>query len=108
MAHGGFGPPGSVTTTTAEIAERIRDAAAHGTRLRVIGRGHWLAANRPVQADATLPLDGYSGIVDYVPGDFTLTARAGTTLAEIARAARDQGQWLALDPLGSDEGSIGA
>ncbi len=108
MAHGGLGPAAPVTTTAAEIAERVREAAAHGTRLRIIGRGHWLAANRPVQADTMLPLDGCSGVVDYVPGDFTLTARSGTPLAEIARLAREQGQWLAIDPLGDDEGSIGA
>ncbi len=108
MAHGPLGPAGSVTTTAAEIAERVRDAAARGTRLRIVGRGAWLAANRPVRADAELPVAGCHGVCEYVPGDFTLTARGGTPLAEIARLTRAQGQWLALDPYGDDQGSIGA
>src|SRR5439155_9619738 len=48
------------------------------------------------------------GIVEYVPGDLTLTARAGTTLAEIRDATAAEQQWLALDPHGSDDGTIGA
>ena len=49
-----------------------------------------------------------SGITEYVPGDLTLTARAGTTLGEIRDATAAHGQWLALDPYGADEGTIGA
>ena len=45
-------------------------------------------------------MSGYEGIIEYEPGDLTLTARAGTTLDEIARATAANGQWLALDPLG--------
>jgi glycolate oxidase FAD binding subunit len=41
-----------------------------------------------------------TGIVEYEPGDLTLTARTGTTLAEIARATAEHGQWFALDPVG--------
>jgi glycolate oxidase FAD binding subunit len=53
-------------------------------------------------------LDGLTGIVDYTPGDLTLTARAGTTLAEIATATAANGQWLSLTPWGGDDGSLGA
>jgi glycolate dehydrogenase FAD-binding subunit len=97
-----------LVNTAAAIANSVRRAAASGTRLRVRGRGGWLDANRPVAADAELPVEACRGIVEYVPGDLTLTARAGTTLGEIARAAREHGQWLALDPFGGDAGSIGA
>jgi glycolate oxidase FAD binding subunit len=45
--------------------------------------------------------------VEYVPGDLTLTARAGTPLSAIQREAAPHGQWLTLDPFGKD-GSIGA
>jgi FAD/FMN-containing dehydrogenase len=38
-----------------------------------------------------------SGIADYSPADMVLTARAGTTLAEIQAAARQHGQYLPLD-----------
>jgi glycolate dehydrogenase FAD-binding subunit len=94
--------------TTPQIADTVRGAAAHGTRLRVVGRGHWLTANRPVHADSALSVRECAGIVEYVPGDFVLTARAGTSLAEIADATGAAGQWLPLDPWGGDDGSIGA
>jgi glycolate oxidase FAD binding subunit len=53
-------------------------------------------------------LDGLTGIVDYTPGDLTLTARAGTALDEIATASASHGQWHALAPRGGDAGSLGA
>ncbi|HEY2855735.1 MAG TPA: FAD-binding protein [Gemmatimonadaceae bacterium] len=92
-----------------ELRDRVRDAAGRRLALRVAGRGSWLDANRPVQAEATLDVSGHSGIVEYEPGDLTLTARAGTTLEEIARATAAHGQWLSLDPYGDPtRSSLGA
>ncbi|PYP65762.1 MAG: hypothetical protein DMD26_09925, partial [Gemmatimonadetes bacterium] len=86
--------------STAEVREQVRDAAARERRLRIAGGETWLDANRPVRAGATLVMRSLSGIVEYEPGDLTLTARAGTTMDEIARATSAHGQWLALDPFG--------
>jgi glycolate oxidase FAD binding subunit len=61
-----------------------------------------------VRADAVLPLGALRGVVDHVPGDLTLTARAATPLGEIAAAAAAAGQFLPLDPPGSDDGTLGA
>lgn len=94
--------------TTQDVAAAVRDAAARHTPLRVVGRGHWLDAGAPVSPAMPLALDALSGIVAYTPGDLTLTARAGTTLADIAAVTAEHGQWLALDPFGSDDGTIGA
>ena len=63
-------------------------------------------AGRPCTAVAPIAAD--AGIVSYEPGDLTLTARAGTSLAEIERATAAQGQWLTLDPFGPRTGTIGA
>jgi glycolate oxidase FAD binding subunit len=93
---------------TEQIAERVREAAVRPLPLRVAGRGHWLDAGRPVAAREVLSLEAATGIVDYTPGDLTLTARAGTTLAEIASATAAERQWLALDPPGPLTGTIGA
>ena len=76
--------------------------------LRIVGRGTWLDAGRPVSAADTISTREHSGITEYVPGDLTLTARAGTTLGEIRDAAAAHGQWLALNPYGTNEGTIGA
>ncbi|HJQ19733.1 MAG TPA: FAD-binding protein, partial [Gemmatimonadaceae bacterium] len=87
--------------------ERVRRARESGNPLRVSGAGTWLGAGRPVAGDAC-SLAEDRGIVEYVPGDLTLTARAGTTLADIDVATREHDQWLPLDPWGGDAGTIGA
>ncbi|HEY7896593.1 MAG TPA: FAD-binding protein, partial [Gemmatimonadaceae bacterium] len=94
--------------TSDDVAAAVKDAAQHRAPLRIVGRGHWLDAGPPALAATPLALDALSGIVAYTPGDLTLTARAGTTLAEIAAVTAEHGQWLALDPFGTDDGTIGA
>ena len=90
------------------MAETVAAANNEGRTVRISGRGSWLGAGGPVQASEALSLASYSGIVDYVPGDLTITVRAGTPLSEIAHATGEQGQWLPLDPPGSSDGTIGA
>ncbi len=94
--------------STADVRDAVRDARAGGTALRIRGAGTWMAAGAPVDGARELSLGGVSGIVDYVPGDLTLTARAGTPLAEIARTTAAERQWLALDPFGDPNGTLGA
>lgn len=94
--------------TTEAIQEQVNDARQAGTPLRIVGRSHWLDAGRPVAASRTLSVASHSGVVDYVPGDLTITVRSGTTLREISEVTAHEGQWFPLDPFGSDEGTIGA
>ena len=70
--------------STERVTSAIRDCLASGTALRISGRGTWLDAGRPVRAGNALSLAEDAGVVSYVPGDLTLTVRAGTTLSEIA------------------------
>lgn len=92
-----------------EVRDQVGDAVARGRSLRIVAGGSWLDANRPVHADATLLVSNLSDIVEYEPGDLTLTARAGTTLDAIARVTAEHGQWLALDPPGDPtRATIGA
>lgn len=93
---------------TAAVADRVRSAAAPRTPLRLLGAGTWLDAGAPCDANEPLHLGVMQGITHYEPGDLTLTARAGTSLAMLAAATRAEGQWLPLDPAGSNDGSIGA
>jgi glycolate oxidase FAD binding subunit len=93
---------------TLPIQERVRSAGESRATLRITGRSHWLGAGRPVAAIETFSTASYAGVVDYVPGDLTITVRAGTTLAEIAVITGKEGQWFPVDPSGSDDGTIGA
>jgi len=94
--------------STETIAAAIRESGATLTPLRISGRSKWLDAGRPVRAAKDLSLRDDTGVVSYVPGDLTLTVRAGTTLGEIERVTLEHDQWLPLDPYGSSDGTIGA
>jgi glycolate oxidase FAD binding subunit len=93
---------------TESVVGIVREGVASRTPLRIAGSGNWLSAGRPVKANRTLSLRDDAEVVNYVPGDLTLTVRAGTTLAEIERITGEHDQWLPLDPFGSDDGTIGA
>jgi len=94
--------------STEAIAAAVRESNATRTPLRISGRSNWLTAGRPVRASKSLSLRDDTGVVSYVPGDLTLTVRAGTPLSEIERVTREHDQWLPLDPYGSNDGTIGA
>jgi glycolate oxidase FAD binding subunit len=94
--------------STEAVATAVRESNATRTPLRISGRSNWLTAGRPVRATKYLSTRDDSGVVSYVPGDLTLTVRAGTPLSEIERVTREHDQWLPLDPYGSDDGTIGA
>lgn len=94
--------------STAAVQERVRAARVSRRPLRIAGASTWMDAGRPVDPNAELSLAGDRGIVEYVPGDLTLTARAGTPFDEIDRATRSNEQWLPLAPWGGSRGTLGA
>jgi glycolate oxidase FAD binding subunit len=94
--------------STEAVVAAVRESVASRRPLRIAGRASWLSAGRPVKGGKALSLRDDSGVVSYVPGDLTLTIRAGTTLAEIEGITGEHDQWLPLDPFGSDDGTIGA
>ena len=98
----------SVETRANPIADLVRDAAAARTPLRIAGRSHWIDAGRPVRATRIASLATHAGVVDYVPGDLTITLRSGTTLRDIENVTAAEGQWFPSDPFGSTDGTIGA
>lgn len=98
----------AIATGTHPVRELVSDAMSAGTPLRVSGRSHWIDAGRPVNATRIASLASHAGVVDYVPGDLTITVRSGTTLREIADVTQANGQWFPLDPFGSPDGTIGA
>ena len=97
-----------ISATAEAVREIIRESSESATPLRVSGRAHWIDAGRPVAARKVLSLSAHSGVIEYVPGDLSITVRAGTTLREIESITREQGQWFPLDPHGVEDGTIGA
>ncbi len=94
--------------TAVEAAVMVREAASAGCVLRLVGAGTWLTAGHSVQADTELSTEQLAGITQYRPEDLTLSAGAGTTIAELDEATRAHGQWCPLLPWGDDRGTIGA
>jgi glycolate oxidase FAD binding subunit len=97
-----------VAPDVALIADRVRSARAKRTPLRITGAGTWLDAGHPCDATESVDIGALRGITRYEPGDLTLTARAGTSLADITRATSAEGQWLTLDAHGAASGTLGA
>jgi glycolate oxidase FAD binding subunit len=93
---------------TGELARRVRDADTNRRPLRVVGAGTWLATGIPIDAIEDISCASSDEIVEYVPGDLTITVGAGMSLAAIADATIAHDQWLTLDPFGSSTGTIGA
>lgn len=97
--------PPSPTVET--IAARVRQANEERRPLRIVGAGTWKLAPA-VDATTTLEIAGLDEIVEYVPGDLTITVGAGVRLSTIDRVTAEHGQWLTLDPFGAPDGTIGA
>ena len=94
--------------TVTEVREEVRTALRRDESIRVAGSGTWMDAGRPVSAEHVLSVESLNGVVNYEPGDFTITVRAGTELQLIADTAAKERQWLPLDPFGSPTGTVGA
>lgn len=90
------------------MAATLEWAAAR--RLSVVIRGQgsklgWGARSGPI--DVLLDMSRLDRIIDYQPGDLTVTAEAGIRLQELNRHLASHGQWLALDPPFADRATIG-
>jgi len=81
----------------AELADRIRTAAAQGTPVRIRGGGTKDFYGERLEGE---PLDtrGLQGVVSYEPSELVVTVRAGTPLAELEQVLAGRGQCLPFEP----------
>jgi glycolate oxidase FAD binding subunit len=79
----------------AELADIVASATE---AFEIIGNGTRRGLGRPVDAQQTLDLSGFSGIRNYEPEELILEAGAATPLAEIEDAVCKAGQQLAFEP----------
>jgi glycolate oxidase FAD binding subunit len=87
--------------TTAELQELVLAAP----RLSVRGGGSKPGLARPVANAVAVDLHGLSGILEYVPDEFVVTAQAGTPVSQIADELARHGQYLPFDPLLAGRGA---
>ncbi|MFL5402067.1 MAG: FAD-binding oxidoreductase [Gemmatimonadales bacterium] len=102
----GDGVPRATPDSADALTLVCRLAHEEGWKIRVEGRGTWLPADAP--ADLAVSTRGLEQIVSVSPADLVATVQAGTSLEALRRRLADYGMWLALDPPGRPERSIGS
>jgi glycolate oxidase FAD binding subunit len=82
------------------ILEKFSDAirqAGESRPLRLRGGGSKDFYGQALEGEV-LDTRGFSGIVAYEPSELVITARCGTSLAEVEAALRERGQMLTFEP----------
>jgi glycolate oxidase FAD binding subunit len=98
-----------------DVAAAVEWAAGEGKTLEIVGRGSKRRVGRAAQWDLTLDLSGLTGVTLYEPEELVLSARAGTSVAEIETLIGGKGQELAFEPMdcgplfgaGASKGTLG-
>jgi glycolate oxidase FAD binding subunit len=80
-----------------KLSEKVREAARSNAGLRLRGGGTKDFYGQALEGEV-LDTRGLSGIVAYEPSELVITARCGTSLAEVEAAMRERGQMLAFEP----------
>lgn len=83
---------------TNELIAQVRDAVEAKETLAISAGCSKTFMGRQIETDRTIDVSGHTGIVSYQPVELVMTARAGTTLAEIESALAENNQMLACEP----------
>ena len=100
------GLPCAVPTSTDCVAAVLGTAHEEGWRVRVEGSGSWLCGDAP--CDLILSTRGLDRITAMSGEDLVGTAEAGVELQALRRRLADRRLWLAVDPPGRPERTIGS
>jgi len=94
--------PGSAEAVALVLAAARRE----GWRVRLEGRGSWLVPDAP--ADLVLSTRGLVGPPAVHPADLVATVPAGLPFATLQAELAQHGTWLALDPPGHPDRTVGS
>lgn len=86
-----------------ELQELVKDHK----RIHVIGNGSKPSLHQTTADVLVAELNGFRGIIEYQPQEYTMTVRAGTPVAEIQAELKRHKQYLPFDPLLPDRATIG-
>ena len=91
-----------------EVATVLGIAAEASLPVIPWGGGTRMAVGAPpARAGLVLGLTRMSRLLEHEPGDLTVSAEAGMTLAALQAELGKRGQWLSLDPAQADRATIG-
>ncbi len=91
---------------TDALALVCRLAHDEGWKIRIEGRATWQPPDAP--ADLAVSTRALDDVVSVSPADLVATVQAGAPMDAVRRRLAEQGMWLALDPPGRVERSIGS
>lgn len=82
---------------TEELKATVKQALVKKQTLSIVG-GDSKSFLQTANADAELDLSGHSGVIAYEPSELYITARTGTSMAEIEALLATHNQMLACEP----------
>jgi FAD/FMN-containing dehydrogenase len=100
------GLPRAVPDSVDAVAATLRVAEEAAWRVRIEGHGSWLPPDAP--ADFALTTRGLDRILAVHPADLVATVEAGVAVDVLQRRLAADGMWLALDPPGRPDRTIGS
>jgi glycolate oxidase FAD binding subunit len=100
------GLPRAVPESDDALALVCQTAQHEGWKFRLEGRGSWLPPDGP--GDFALSTRGIDRIVQVSPADLVASVQAGATLEAIRAELAPHRLWLALDPPGRPDRTIGS
>lgn len=91
-----------------EMAHQLAEHAARRQTISLIGKNSKRQMGGPVPESAvTISTTALSRVLQYEPGDLTISVQAGVPFSELRSLLSRHGQMLALDPPFSEESTIG-
>jgi glycolate oxidase FAD binding subunit len=83
-----------------EFSRLLAEATATSTPIALAGAGTKASIGRPINATTQLSTRALRGITLYEPNEMVMSARSGTSLAQIEDALSARRQMLAFEPIG--------
>lgn len=100
------GVPRAIPDSTDAVAAILRLADESGWRVRLEGHGSWVPPDAP--ADLALTTRGLDRVMTVHPADLVATVESGVPMDALRRRLAADGMWLALDPPGRPERTVGS
>jgi FAD/FMN-containing dehydrogenase len=100
------GRPRATPDTPDALSLVCRLAHEEGWKIRVEGHASWLAPDAP--ADLAVSTRALDQVISVSPADLVATVQSGAPMETLRRRLAEEGMWLALDPPGRPERSLGS
>lgn len=87
------------STTAANTTEDVQEFVRSHIRIQPFGGRTKPALSTPTENSTALDMSRLSGIVEYEPDEYTMTAKAGSAIQFLADALAEHDQYMPFDPL---------